>query len=102
MCRVCVSSQADLVDCHWPERGAQMGDPTFAKDIKPLFRVKDRNSMLARFDLWSVDEVRANAPAILGALQAGAMTCGGEWSPPAPKLLGLWIGRGLPAYTVRG
>ena len=60
-----------------------MGDPTFAKDIKPLFRVKDRNSMLARFDLCSVDEVRANAPGILGALQGGRCLVMGSGAPTA-------------------
>jgi hypothetical protein len=74
-----------------------MDDPTFAKDIKPLFRVKDRNSMLARFDLWSVDEVRANAPAILGALQAGRMPCDGYWSTDGLNRLGRWIDCGMPA-----
>jgi hypothetical protein len=34
-----------------------MADPTFASDIKPLFREKDRNSMLRRFDLWSLADV---------------------------------------------
>ncbi len=74
-----------------------MGDPTFAKDIKPLFREKDRDSMLTRFDLWSVDEVRANGPAILGALQAGTMPCDGEWSADSLNLSGRWIDCGMPA-----
>jgi hypothetical protein len=74
-----------------------MDDPTFARDIKPLFRPKDRNSMLARFDLWSVDEVRANAPAIRAALQAGTMPCDGQWSTDRLNLLGRWIDCGMPA-----
>jgi hypothetical protein len=74
-----------------------MDDPTFAKDIEPLFREKDRNSMLAQFDLWAVDEVRANAPAILGALQAGTMPCDGRWSADSLNLLGRWIDCGMPA-----
>jgi len=33
-------------------------DPTgFEAAIKPLFRERDRNSMLNRFDLWSYDDV---------------------------------------------
>ena len=57
-----------------------MADPSFAKDIKPLFREKDRNSMRARFDLWSCQDVRENAAAILEALRAGTMPCDGPWS----------------------
>ena len=41
-------------------------DPvSFAADVKPLFREKDRASMLRHFDLWSFDEVSEHAPAIL-------------------------------------
>jgi hypothetical protein len=46
-----------------------MADPSFTKDIRPLFRDKDRNAMLGRFDLWSSQDVRENAPAILEVLQ---------------------------------
>ena len=56
-----------------------MADPSFANDIKPLFRDKDRNSMLSRFDLWSHPDVRDNAPAILEVLRAGTMPCDGQW-----------------------
>ncbi len=48
-----------------------MADPAFNKDIRPLFRDKDRDSMAARFDLRSYQDVRTNATAILEALQAG-------------------------------
>jgi hypothetical protein len=35
---------------------ARNGDPiSFAADVKPLFREKDRASMLTHFDLWSFD-----------------------------------------------
>ena len=74
-----------------------MKDPSFSKDIEPLFRVKDRNSMLAQFDLLSIDEVRANASAIFGALQAGTMPCDGQWSTDSLNLLERWIDRGMPA-----
>jgi hypothetical protein len=42
-----------------------MVDPSFAKDINPLFREKDRSSMRYRFDLWSHEDVRGSAAAIL-------------------------------------
>ena len=42
---------------------------SFDADIKPLFREKDRDSMLRAFDLWSYADVQAHADAI--ALAAG-------------------------------
>jgi hypothetical protein len=36
----------------------------FEADIKPLFRKKDRDSMLSAFDLWSYDDVKSHADAI--------------------------------------
>jgi hypothetical protein len=71
-----------------------MADPSFAKDIKPLFRDKDRSSMLGRFDLWSSEDVRDNAPAILGALQRGTMPCDGRWSADDIALLARWLASG--------
>jgi len=73
-----------------------MADPTFAKDIKPRFRDKDRSSMLGRFDLWSYQDVRDNAPAILEVLQAGTMPCDGQWSAHDIDRLARWIASGMP------
>jgi hypothetical protein len=66
-------------------------DPSFAKDIKPLFREKDRNSMLGRFDLWSFVDVRDNAPTILEVLRAGTMPCDGQWSPNDVNIFARWM-----------
>jgi hypothetical protein len=71
-----------------------MADPSFVKDIKPLFRDKDRSSMLGRFDLWSSQDVRDNAPAILEVLQAGTMPCDGQWSADDINLFATWIASG--------
>ena len=71
-----------------------MADPSFAKNIKPLFRDKDRSSMLGRFDFWSSQDVRKNAPAILGVLQAGTMPCDGQWSADDIDLFARWIASG--------
>jgi hypothetical protein len=35
--------------------------PGFARDIRPLFRPKDRESMTFAFDLWDVGDVRSHA-----------------------------------------
>jgi hypothetical protein len=57
------------------------GEPvTFDAHIRPLFRPMDRQSMRFAFDLWSADDVRANADAILDRLRAGTMPCDGTWS----------------------
>ena len=71
-----------------------MADPSFDKDIKPLFRDKDRSSMLGRFDLWSHPDVRDNAPAILEVLQAGTMPCDGPWGADDIELFARWIASG--------
>jgi hypothetical protein len=72
-----------------------MADPSFMDDIKPLFREKDRSSMLARFDLWSFDDVRNNAPAILRALEAGRMPCDGQWSSDDIDQFRRWTTSGM-------
>ena len=41
---------------------------SYAKDIRPLFREKDVNSMRKVFDLASYDDVRAHAEAMSGRL----------------------------------
>ncbi|WP_127502883.1 hypothetical protein [Actinoplanes solisilvae] len=68
--------------------------PGFAADIKPLFRDKDRNAMLWKFDLWSVDDVRTNAEGIYGAVQRGTMPCDGTWPEGNSILLRRWIDGG--------
>src|SRR5258708_38840803 len=55
---------------------ANDGGPTFEGNIKSLFRERDRAAMLAFFDLWSFDDVKANADAILAAVRTGSMPCG--------------------------
>ena len=69
---------------------------SFAQDIKPLFRSKDRDSMTFAFDLWDVDDVRSNADAILGRLRAGTMPCDGGWSSDNIELFGRWVAAGKP------
>jgi hypothetical protein len=68
--------------------------PSFATDIKPLFRAKDRDSMLHMFDLWAPDDVRKHAESIWGALDRGSMPCDGQWPPADKDLLRRWIDGG--------
>jgi hypothetical protein len=78
-----------------PDRWWHVVDPSFAKDIMPLFREKDRSSMRNRFDLWSCRDVRDNGAAILEALRAGTMPCDGTWSSDKVDRFARWIGSGM-------
>ena len=71
--------------------------PSFASDIKPLFRESDRTAMLRAFDLWSFDDVTANAGPILAAVEAGSMPCDGPWPDEQVDLLRRWVDGGTPA-----
>jgi hypothetical protein len=68
--------------------------PSFARDIKPLFRDTDRDSMRFAFDLWDVEDVRANADAIQERLEEGTMPCDGGWPPDQVDLFGRWNATG--------
>ena len=70
--------------------------PTFETDIKPLFRESDRDAMIAAFDLWSFDDVKANADAIVGAVRSGSMPCDMQWPAERVDLLQRWIDGGAP------
>ena len=67
---------------------------SFADDIRPLFRADDREAMDFAFDLWDVNDVRANASAILGRLEDGSMPCDGEWSSDEVDLFRRWVATG--------
>ena len=67
----------------------------FEDDIKPLFREKDRSQMEWAFDLWSHDDVKENADAILERLQDGDMPCDGEWPEDQIALFKRWAEGGM-------
>ena len=53
---------------------------SYAKDIKPLFRSFDIDSMKhAGLDLGSYEDVNAAADKILSRLEDGSMPCDGPW-----------------------
>jgi hypothetical protein len=70
--------------------------PSFEADIKPMFREIDRSSMRSRFDLWSYDDVREHADAILASVGRGSMPCDGEWPPAQVSVFRRWIEAGTP------
>ena len=77
---------------------ASEGDgPGFTRDIRPLFRQKDRDSMLKAFDLFEYADVSRHADAIVGAVRDGKMPCDGAWPAPQVDLFQQWINAGKPA-----
>lgn len=69
----------------------------FERDIRPLFREKDVQSMSAAFDLSSYDDAKAHADKILERLADGSMPCDGPWPKEQVALFREWVGSGCPA-----
>jgi hypothetical protein len=76
-----------------PGENAQV---TFQEHIKPLFRERDRGSMLFAFDLWSYDDVSGNSDAIVRRLRSGTMPCDGAWPDAQVNAFQRWIDTGMP------
>ena len=72
-------------------------EPSFERDIKPLFRAKDRDSMLKAFDLFDYGDVVEHADAIVGALRSGRKPCDGAWPDSQVDRLQQWIDQGTRA-----
>jgi CDGSH-type Zn-finger protein/truncated hemoglobin YjbI len=70
---------------------------SFEHHIKPLFRERDRTSMKFAFDLWSRDDVSANAQAILEQVRAGTMPCDGAWPADWVEVFERWTNNGMAA-----
>jgi hypothetical protein len=66
----------------------------FAAQIKPLFRLKDRQSMLRHFDLGSYEDVSVHADRILERLRGGTMPCDGAWPAQQVDLFERWVRSG--------
>jgi hypothetical protein len=71
---------------------------SFEQDIKPLFRERDRSSMLnvAKFDLWKHEDVAERSSAILGRLEDGSMPCDQSWPADRIEIFRRWIDAGKP------
>jgi hypothetical protein len=69
---------------------------SFEQDIKPLFRERDRQSMISKFDLWSYEDVARLSEAILERLSDGSMPCDGPWGDDRIALFQDWIAAGKP------
>jgi hypothetical protein len=76
------------------DQGSQL---SFARDIRPLFREKDRESMLKAFDLFDYSDVAAHADAIVAELRSGKMPCDGAWPSSKVETVQRWIDAGKPS-----
>ncbi len=71
--------------------------PSFARDIRPLFRDTDIEKMQFAFDLSQYEDVKANADGIYDRLAEGSMPCDGAWPEDRIALFRLWMEAGHPA-----
>ena len=70
------------------------GGPSFGRDIRPLFRPEDVESMLFAFDLSVYEDVRDNAEEIYERLSDGSMPCDAEWPRADVDRFRAWIDAG--------
>jgi hypothetical protein len=71
--------------------------PSFERDIRPLFREMDRDAQDGAFDLWDLEDVSANAQPVLAAVASGEMPCDGPWPAERVALLRRWVEVGTPS-----
>jgi hypothetical protein len=69
---------------------------SFEAHIKPLFRERDRKSMMFAFDLWDYDDVREHAVDIVARIEDGSMPCDEPWPEEQTALVGRWVDAGMP------
>jgi hypothetical protein len=74
-------------------------DLSFERDVKPLFRERDRGAMLgiSSFDLWDRDDVADHSQAILKRLEDGSMPCDQAWPADRVAIFRSWLDAGMPA-----
>ena len=78
--------------------GGEDERPSFERDVKPLFRERDRSTMLGlrKFDLWKRDDVAEHSDAILGRLEDDSMPCDRAWPDDRVALFRRWVDAGKP------
>ena len=70
--------------------------PTFARDIRPLVRDEDVETMSFAFDLSSYDDVREHAEDIYERVAEGSMPCDQPWEEEHVERFRAWIDNGSP------
>jgi hypothetical protein len=68
--------------------------PSFAQDIRPLFRDEDVEAMEFAFDLRAYEDVKTYAAGIYERLTDGSMPCDGPWPAEQIALFRRWIDEG--------
>lgn len=78
---------------------SQQAGMSFERDVRPLFRERDRGSMLrvAQFDLWKREDVAEHSQDILKRLQDGSMPCDQAWPDDQIAVFRRWVEAGMPA-----
>jgi hypothetical protein len=71
-------------------------DVTYGRDIRPLFRDRDVESMSFALDLLSYEVVRDNAELIYERLDDGSMPCDEPWPAEDLARFRAWIDNGSP------
>ncbi len=74
-------------------------EPSFSRDISPLFRDADVEAMEWAFDLRSYESVRENAEHIYERVENGSMPCDEKWPAERVEVFRAWMS-GLPARRV--
>ena len=72
---------------------------SFERDVRPLFRERDRGAMLgvAKFDLWKQEDVAEHSQDILKRLEDGSMPCDQAWPEEQVAVFRRWVDAGMPA-----
>lgn len=81
------------------ESSSQGSAMSFERDVRPLFRERDRNTMIgvAEFDLWKRDDVAEHSQDILERLEDGSMPCDQAWPGDQIAVFRRWVDAGMPA-----
>ena len=68
--------------------------PSFARDIRSLFRDSDVEAMRYAFDLGRYEDVKANAEGIYERVADGSMTCDQAWPADQIARFRQWVDDG--------
>ena len=71
-----------------------MSEPSFERDIRPLFRADDADAMSWAFDLSSYADVKKHADTIYERLEDGSMPCDEPWPEELVQRFRAWIDAG--------
>ena len=81
------------------ESSSRQAETSFERDVRPLFRERDRGAMLsvAKFDLWKREDVAEHSQGILERLEDGSMPCDQTWPDDQVAVFRRWVEAGMPA-----